>query len=210
MTDNLRASYDTVAGEYRRRIADELDGKPFDRAILARFARRAGAEGAVWELGCGPAHVAAFLLQHGACMAGLDLSPNMLLEARRLFPALPLVCADMNHLPTAAGTLAGIVAMYSVIHTPVGQLGALFHEFLRALRPGAPLLVSFHMGSGPLHLTDWWDLPVNIDFHFFNGQQVNDSLRAAGFTLEEYHERAPYPGVEHSSRRGYVIASRPG
>lgn len=209
MTETLRASYDTVAGEYRRRIANELDGKPFDRAILARFARRAGGDSPVWEMGCGPAHVAAFLQEHGACPAGLDLSPAMLLEARRLFPALPLLCADMNHLPTAAGTLAGIAAMYSIIHTPAGRLTALFHQFLRVLRPGAPLLVSFHIGAELLHLDEWWDLPVSIDFHFFTGRQVNDSLRAAGFLLEEYHERAPYPGVEHPSRRGYVIASRP-
>lgn len=210
MTDSLRASYDRVAGEYRRRIAGELDGKPFDRDILARFARRAGAGGPVWEVGCGPAHVAAHLQSHGASLVGLDLSHAMLLEASRLFPALPLVCANMNRLPAARESLAGIVAMYAIVHTPAGQLTALFHEFLRVLRPGAPLLVSFHMGSQPLHLDEWWDLPVNVDFHFFSGGQVNDSLRAAGFTVEEYHERAPYPEVEHPSRRGYVIASRPG
>jgi ubiquinone/menaquinone biosynthesis C-methylase UbiE len=37
---DLRRDYDAVAGEYARRIAGELDGKPLDRALLEEGRRR--------------------------------------------------------------------------------------------------------------------------------------------------------------------------
>jgi hypothetical protein len=52
------ATYDTVAEEYARRIGRELEDKPFDRALLDRFAARMAGQGDVWDLGCGPGHVA--------------------------------------------------------------------------------------------------------------------------------------------------------
>jgi hypothetical protein len=36
----IRQSYDKVADEYARRISNELEGKPFDRELLRRFATR--------------------------------------------------------------------------------------------------------------------------------------------------------------------------
>jgi ubiquinone/menaquinone biosynthesis C-methylase UbiE len=208
MDDAVRASYDRVAEEYTRRIADELDGKPFDRLLLERFAARLRGAGPVWELGCGPGHVAAFLRERGLPMTGVDLSTQMLSQARRRFPDLALVGADMRRLPLASGSLAGIAAMYSIVHTPLPQLLPLLREFYRVLCPGAPLLLAFHLGSTSVHLDEWWEQPVSLDFQFFLGRDVSDSLLAAGFALEEHHERAPYPGVEHASRRAYVLAAR--
>ena len=37
---DCQASYDTVANEYVRRISDELQHKPLDRALLASFTFR--------------------------------------------------------------------------------------------------------------------------------------------------------------------------
>jgi hypothetical protein len=47
-----------------------------------------------------------------------------------------------------------------------------------------------------------------IDFHFFRTGEVADSLRSAGFEVEENVERDPYPKVEAQTRRAYIFASR--
>lgn len=208
MSDSLRQSYDRVAETYAREIAGELAGKPFDRVLLERFAARVRGAGPVWELGCGPGHVAAYLRERQVDMTGVDLSLGMLAAGQQRFTSLPMLCADMQHLPAASGSLSGLVAMYSIIHTPEGQLKKLLRECLRVLRPGAPLLVAFHMGAQTLHLESWWEMPVNVDFYFFDARIVNESLRAAGFVLDEHHEREPYVGVEHASRRAYILAAR--
>jgi hypothetical protein len=59
MHQDLRRDYDAVAGEYARRIAGELEGKPLDRALLDAFAEQVRPHGPVADLGCGPGHVGA-------------------------------------------------------------------------------------------------------------------------------------------------------
>jgi hypothetical protein len=56
--DDVARDYDALAAAYTEHVAGELEGKPFDRELLRRFAARVG-EGGVCDLGCGPGHVAA-------------------------------------------------------------------------------------------------------------------------------------------------------
>ena len=51
------------------------------------------------EIGCGTAHFARWLAHEGVEVIGLDRSPAMLAEARRLAPGLSLSCADAHRLP---------------------------------------------------------------------------------------------------------------
>ncbi len=83
---NTRATYDRVAAEYAARIADELAGKPLDRALLACFAEQVDGMGTVVDMGCGPGHVAAYLQGLGVPMIGIDLSPEMVAVARQRSP----------------------------------------------------------------------------------------------------------------------------
>ena len=84
---NYRASYDLVADEYGRRIFDELQHKPLDRQLLDRFAESVRDVGPACDMGCGPGHVARYLHERGVRVCGVDLSPAMVEQARRLTPA---------------------------------------------------------------------------------------------------------------------------
>ena len=134
--DDTRQTYDRVARRYADEIATELGAKPFDRAFLDDYANAVRSLGRVVELGCGPAHVAAYLATRGVTVSGLDLSPNMVEQAGRLFPGLEVVVGDMLDLPFDDGSLGGVVAFYSIIHFHDGQLARAFSEMARALVPG--------------------------------------------------------------------------
>jgi trans-aconitate methyltransferase len=99
----VSTSYDRVATEYTARIADELAGKPLDRALLHAFAEQVGALGPIGDLGCGPGHVAAFLASAGVAVEGIDLSSGMIAHARQRYPTLAFRQGDMRSLavPTA-------------------------------------------------------------------------------------------------------------
>ena len=118
MTDNqtsaIRQSYDQIADEYARRIYHELEGKPFNRALLSRFAGEVSGLGEVCDLGCGPGHVARYLQSLGAKVFGLDISPAMVEQARRLNPGIRFQVGDMLGLDRPDGTLAAIVAFYAM------------------------------------------------------------------------------------------------
>jgi hypothetical protein len=60
---DLQSSYDRVAGEYARRIFDELQYKAIDRQLLDRLAASVPGGGILCDMGCGPGHVARYL--HG-------------------------------------------------------------------------------------------------------------------------------------------------
>lgn len=206
---DCQTSYDRVAEEYVRRIFDELAHKPLDRQLLDRFAARMQATGPVYDLGCGPGHVTRYLHQRGVPIFGVDLSPVMVEVARRLNPGVDFQPGDMQALTAPDGAWAGIVAFYSLIHIPPGDLTTVLAGLRRVLRPGGPLLLAFHIGDGVIHLDEWWGQPVCVDFYLFQPSAMASYLVAAGFELEEVIEREPYPDVEHPSRRAYIFARRP-
>jgi SAM-dependent methyltransferase len=205
----VQASYDRVAAEYARRIAGELANKPADRALLDRFAAPLAGAGLVADVGCGPGHVAAYLAERGVEVCGLDLSPVMVAEARRLHPGLAFAVGDLLGLPAPDGAWAGAVAYYSLIHLPRLSVAPALRELSRALRPGGSLFVAFHVGEEVRHLEEWWGQPVSLDFVFFTVEEMRGYLREAGFRVEEVTEREPYPDVEAQTRRAYVLATKP-
>lgn len=205
---DCQISYDAVADEYVRRIFDELQHKPLDRQLLDRFAVRMREVGPVCDLGCGPGQVARYLHQQGIVVCGVDLSPAMVEQARQLTPGVEFSQGNMLALDVPDESWGGIAAFYSLIHIPRSDLPQALGELQRVLRPGGTLLLAFHIGDETIHLDEWWDRKVCVDFHFFRTEEMAGFLRDAGFEIEEIIEREPYPDVEHPSRRGYVFAKR--
>jgi trans-aconitate methyltransferase len=206
--DAIRTGYAAIAGAYRARLADELAGKPLDRAFLTAFVERCA--GPIADLGCGPGHVTHFLAQRPSAPAveGLDLSPHMIDEARRGFPDLSFRVADMLALPHADQSLAGIVAFYAIVHLRSAELLAPFREFHRVLAPGGLLALAFHAGSDTVHVDELFGIATALDFTFHPPEAVIDAVTAAGFVLEARLDRQPYPDVEHPSQRTYLLARR--
>ncbi|MFI5817909.1 class I SAM-dependent methyltransferase [Streptomyces rishiriensis] len=209
-----RSSYDAVAERYAREIGDELDGKPLDRALLDAFAELA-ADGPVADVGCGPGQVTARLAaRHHARPLGVDLSPAMCAVARR-GTGLPFLAADMRALPIRSGALGGVLCLYAVIHLDPAERAAAYAEFVRVLRPGAPALVAFHTSDPDLRagqearLGEWWGHRVDLTFRYPDPAAETAALARAGLSLTARLDREPHPGVEHPSRRTYLLARRP-
>jgi SAM-dependent methyltransferase len=207
--DHVQASYDRVADEYVRRIADELRHKPLDCELLNRFAERVRDLGPACDLGCGPGQVARYLHERGVTVFGVDLSPALVERARRLHPGIEFRQGDMRSLDAADGSWGGIAAFYSLIHIPRPEVVGVLRELKRVLRPDGLLLLAFHVGSEVVHLDEWWGHKVSLDFAFFRPDEIGGYLGSAGFVVDEVVERDPYPEVEHPSRRAYVFARKP-
>jgi ubiquinone/menaquinone biosynthesis C-methylase UbiE len=209
-TRSIRDSYDRIADEYTRRIYDELQHKPLDQQLLHRFVAQVAGRGDVCDMGCGPGHVARFLRDAGAAVFGLDLSPQMLVQARRLDPGIPFREGNMLALDLEDASLAGITALYAIVNIPKERLPIVFREMHRVLKPGGLLLLGFHVGSEQLHETELWGRPISMDFFLLQTSDVRRDLEGAGFAIEEIVERDPYsPEVEYQSRRAYIFARKP-
>ena len=203
---SIRESYDSVARTYAAHLASELSGKPLDRHLLNRFAEEVRGRGLVADLGCGPGHVARYLHEQGVTMIGIDLSPQMIEEARRLNPELEFKVGDMRKLSLLDASFVGVIAFYSIVHLAPDELPAIMAELRRVLMPGGLILVAFHIGRDVVHVDELFGEPVNLDFRFYVPADVIDALRATGLVVIEQVEREPYPGAEFPSRRCYLLA----
>lgn len=207
--DQTRAVYDEVATEYATRISDELSGKPLDRALLDVFAERIGDGGRVCDAGCGPGHVARYLRDRGVNVYGVDLSPAMVSEAGRRNPDIDFRIGDLTSLEGEPTDLAGIVAFYSLIHLPHEAVSGTIRHLASRLPPAGLLFLAFHIGAGELHIDEWWGNAVSLDFTFFEVAEMREFVDQADLTLEWVVEREAYEGVEHPTRRAYVLARKP-
>ncbi|GGO77505.1 class I SAM-dependent methyltransferase [Nonomuraea cavernae] len=156
-------AYDAVAVQYADFVRGELAQVPLDRALLAAFAEfvQAAGGGPVAELGCGPGRVTAHLRDLEVDAFGIDLSPVMIDLARQTYPDLRFEVGSMDALDLADGMLGGVVAWYSVIHTPPEELRPYFAEFRRVLAPGGYLLLAFfESGGGPVEVFDHAVVPA--------------------------------------------------
>lgn len=145
--DVTRTAYDGVVDLYASMFAGGrwLQTQPFTRSMIGTFAElvRRTENLRTADVGCGPGHLTAVLKDLGLDAFGLDLSPAMIAHARRAHPALRFDEARMEAMPVEDGSLGGVMAHYSMIHTPPGELGTLLAEQVRVLAPGGLLLVSF-------------------------------------------------------------------
>jgi ubiquinone/menaquinone biosynthesis C-methylase UbiE len=208
-TNPIRDAYDSVADEYARRIFDELQHKPLDRQLLAGFAAYTAGRGRVCDMGCGPGQVARALHEAGADVFGLDLSPGMLDQARRLSPSIDFQLGNMLDLDLQDNSLAGIAAFYAIVNLPVSVLPTVFGEMHRVLQPDGLLLLASHIGDEVRHVTTFLDRPIAMDFFFLPPAVMRPLLEGAGFCVEEILERDPYPEVEFQTRRAYYFARKP-
>ncbi|MEU8569025.1 class I SAM-dependent methyltransferase [Streptomyces pathocidini] len=196
-----RTSYDAVAGDYAAWARGELEAKPLEAGLLGGFAGlvKGSGGGTVADVGCGTGRVTAHLHGLGLSVFGVDLSPGMVAAARREHPGLRFEEGAMGALDLPDGGLAGLVAWYSTIHVPDGELPYVFAEFHRVLAPGGHVVLAFQVGDEPpLHLTEALGHDVSLVFRRRRPDQVAELLGRAGLDvrarlLRERDEDGEFP-----------------
>ncbi|MFJ4776661.1 class I SAM-dependent methyltransferase [Streptomyces sp. NPDC088762] len=204
-----REAYDGAALLYAQLFRDELRERPLDRAMLSAFAEvvRAGGDGRVADLGCGPGHVTAHLDRLGLTAFGVDASPAMVELARRAYPGLRFDVGSMAALDIADGALGGVLARWSVIHTPPRELPLILAEFHRVLAPGGHLLIGFSASDGPSHPTQVFDHAVAPAYRWAP-DHLASLLGAAGLAEAARMVREPRPTDRRQFQEVHLLARK--
>jgi len=133
----VRRLFDTTAGDYDRieRLVSFGSGPWYRHRALLRAGLRPGMRVLDVAIGTGlVAREALAIVGDSGEIVGLDPSAGMLRQARKLL-AVPLVQGFGERLPFADEQFDFISMGYALRH--VADLGSLFREFHRVLRPGA-------------------------------------------------------------------------
>jgi SAM-dependent methyltransferase len=208
--DSTRTAYDTVAADYAELLRDHLAGSTWDRAMLGAYAElvQAAGNGRVAEIGCGPGRITEYLHSLGLDIHGVDLSPEMIAVARKSYPHLDFQLGKMPGLSIEDGTLAGVVAWYSIIHTPRERLPEIFADFHRILAPGGHLLLAFQVGDEVRHIEHAYGHDISCDAYRLLPEKIAEQLGETGFSVVSTLVREPSEEFEITPQ-AYLIARKP-
>ncbi|GAA1023863.1 methyltransferase [Acrocarpospora pleiomorpha] len=163
-----RTAYDDAAARYAEFVDEHFPANPLNRVMIALFAElvRAAGDGLVADVGCGPGHITAYLRSLGVTAFGIDLSPEMIALARGAHPELRFEVGLIGALDVEDASLAGVLANYSIIHTPPERLPETLAEFHRVLGPGGHLLLCFQGYDDPAELAEAFDHKVSLAYRY--------------------------------------------
>jgi SAM-dependent methyltransferase len=145
-------AFDLVASGYDRGFGRNPAGRVF-RYVFQELLLGAFPAGArLLDLGCGTGEDALFLASRGRRVVGVDASPLMVEEARARAAGRAGVGFEVGRIEELAAFGDGFDGAYSDFGAlNCADLKAVGRGLARALRPGAPLLLSV-MGPRPLPL----------------------------------------------------------
>ncbi|MET8575202.1 class I SAM-dependent methyltransferase [Streptomyces sp. NPDC005012] len=210
--DVVRDSYDRVADNYAEMVATtgmgDIRRHPWLKASVDAFADSVAGLGPVLDVGCGPGTVTAYLAERGLDVSGVDLSPRMVENARRLHPECRFEVASATELDLADESLGGVLGWWSLFNLPRDVLPQVLGMFARALRPGGHLITGTHVGDEDFPRTEaYGGVPVRWTTYRWRPEQLVALIERAG--LRPVAELR-LPEDEFSGPGVVVMARRPG
>ncbi len=182
---SVKAVYDKVADDYADHFRSTEPEEQIELAMTTHFVSLLPeASRDVLDAGCGAGRMLPFLADAGCHPSGVDLSEGMIRRAKRDHPEFDTRVGSVAALPFPDDSFDGLFYWYSTIHTPDAELGAVFAEARRALRPEGHVLVAFQAGTGIHEVgSGYRRLGHEVELHRYDRtpDQVAGELGAAGF-----------------------------
>jgi ubiquinone/menaquinone biosynthesis C-methylase UbiE len=187
----VRRAYGRMAKQYIDLFGTSSHMHEDDLALITRHLSIR--PGTVLDVGCGPGHLTDHLRKLDVEVTGIDLVPEFIDHARLTFPDGRFEVGSMQQLPVVDGSVAGILAWYSLIHFAPTDIDGLLGELRRALAPGGVLVTGFFNGNE----LSAFDHSVATAY-YWPIDELSARLERTGFTEIE---RLVRPGVNEPGRR---------
>lgn len=192
--DEVRLAYGVMAARYIDLFADTAQVHDDDLELITRCVSLP--TGTVLDVGCGPGHLTAYLRSLGVDAIGIDTVDEFIDHARSTHSDARFELGSIQHLPVRDGSVAGVLAWYSLVHMSPGDLDAALAELRRAMAAGGTLVAGFFDGDRVMT----FDHKV-VTAYSWPVDEFSERVRRAGFTVLERHRR---PGIDEPGLRSHA------
>lgn len=176
---DLKRTYSQVAKGYEQRNADNLDTES-----LQKFVKKIQKGGKILDLGAGNGRDSQWLADRGFEVTMFDLSPDMLKIAQQKVPTAKVVQGDMTEMEFAADSFEGVWASASILHVTKQEAQAVIKKVFKMLKDNGQFYCLLKKGEGEFELEeDKYGQPMKRFFAFYSQDEVEDMIKAAGFTI---------------------------
>ncbi|OGE08125.1 hypothetical protein A3A60_04380 [Candidatus Curtissbacteria bacterium RIFCSPLOWO2_01_FULL_42_26] len=152
---------------------------------LLSFARLVGKGAKVLDLGCASGYQSKLLRDQGLNVVGLDLSPRMIVVAKKRVTNVDFVVGDMTNLTFKFATFNGVYARASLLHIPKKLVPKVLKSVHRILKDKGIFYLALKEGKGESEVEDErHGVKVKRFFSFFSEKEIVDLLNDTGFRIE--------------------------
>ena len=181
----------------------------------------------VLEAGCGPGALTIWLVDSGATVTAMDVSPEMVRLANdRLGGRARILVADLaDPLKFAADASVDLVVASLVLHY-LADWTVPLAEFHRVLEPDGAVVFSTHHPAmdwqlhspddyfKAIQVTETWHKggqPFEVTFWLRPLTAITEAISRAGFLIDRLTEPAPLPSLQQHDLQAYdKIRTKPG
>ncbi len=201
---NLAKTYDELAVYWGNDVSLHDWGDEELRRFADLVKKNGGKE--VLELGCGSGVQSKQLLGLGLEVVGIDISPNMVLEARKRAPKANFMVGDIANITFRDSSFNGIYARASLLHIPKDLIPKVFESINKMLKDGGIFYLAVKEGKGEGEVEDSrHGINIKRFFSFFVKEEIERLLEKAKF---EVIEIKTYTRVGGSTTWIQVIAQK--
>ncbi|HSV46572.1 MAG TPA: methyltransferase [Ramlibacter sp.] len=173
----VRSLFDGFADVFHQHIVERLKYQLPREVAQKIFERHPDRKLDLLDLGCGTGLLGEHLGRIDGSLVGVDISPRMLDEARRLNVYDRLDAAGLTQALVAEPDASYDVVAALEVFVYLGELGATFPQVMRVLRPGGALIFSCESAS-----PGEGDLLLRPSLRYAHSQErVEAQCHAAGF-----------------------------
>jgi ubiquinone/menaquinone biosynthesis C-methylase UbiE len=154
----------------------------------------------VLDAGCGSGRDSALFKQHRFDIVGLDLSKNLIKEAKKFYPDVNFILGNMLNLPFESNTFDGIWSHASMVHFDSDeQFKRALNELVRVLKKDGKIHILVRAKSKNTHIDQ------NRNYLNYSITEIKKHLNLAKLkiiTIQKYNEehldpqKRPGEGIE--------------
>jgi 2-polyprenyl-3-methyl-5-hydroxy-6-metoxy-1,4-benzoquinol methylase len=167
-----------------------------DSVEIEKFLNLISKDGNVLDAGCGSGRDCAYMISRGYKVLGIDLSSELLNEAKRLHPEVKTKKMNLTDLKFSPELFDGIWTNAVILHLERETLPGVLNDFHKILKSGGILYIKTKEGSGEELQPVSFNNKLNRLFTLYSQKELEILTNKAGFSLIDSY-------VYNGLNRGY-------